>query len=213
LDEEKDVHWIKVIEAPFSYISKIQDINLEVLQIAITVTGALITTAFIPAGHEVSFLLAVLAGILAHVVTDLIGVALEHYDQQHAAKLATTAVKSGLAGLIYLEVLDASFSFDGVLGALAITNNIWLIMIGLGIGALAVRTMTILLVEKGTLTDFRYLEHGAMYSIAALAIIMFSSTIVEIPEAVSGAMSISFILIALISSIIYKKLNPAVDAA
>jgi hypothetical protein len=128
-------------------------------------------------------------------------------------KLATTAVKSGLAGLIYLEVLDASFSFDGVLGALAITNNIWLIMIGLGIGALAVRTMTILLVEKGTLADFRYLEHGAMYSIAALAIIMFSSTVVEIPEAVSGAMSISFILIALISSIIYKKLNPAVDAA
>ena len=64
-------------------------------------------------------------------------------------------------------------SFDRVIGAFALTTNILLIAIGLGIGAMYVRSMTIMLVERGTLAEFLYLEHGAFYSIFALSIIMF----------------------------------------
>ena len=81
--------------------------------------------------------------------------------------------RGGLGAFLYLEVLDASFSFDGVIGAFALTNNILLIAIGLGVGAMYVRSMTIMLVERGTLAQFRYLEHGAFYSIFALSIVMF----------------------------------------
>jgi len=56
-------------------------------------------------------------------------------------------LKSGIAGFIYLEVLDASFSFDGVIGAFALTSNIFIIMIGLGVGAMFVRSITIYFVS------------------------------------------------------------------
>ena len=57
--------------------------------------------------------------------------------------LSTSIIKNGLIGFIYLEVLDASFSFDGVIGAFAISSNIFIIMIGLGVGAMFVRSLTI----------------------------------------------------------------------
>lgn len=88
-------------------------------------------------------------------------------------------MKGGIIGFLYLEVLDASFSFDGVIGAFAITNDVIVIMLGLAIGAMFVRSMTIFLVDKGTLDEFVYLEHGAHYAIGALAIIML--IIGEIP--------------------------------
>jgi hypothetical protein len=106
---------------------------------------------------------------------------------------------------LYLEVLDASFSFDGVVGAFAITNNLFIIMIGLGIGAMFVRSLTIMLVEKGTLSEFRYLEHGAFYAIGILAIIMFANTIFHIPEVITGLIGAAFIGLSLWSSIRYNQ--------
>jgi hypothetical protein len=105
-----------------------------------------------------------------------------------------------------LEVLDASFSFDGVLGALALTNNIFIIMIGLGIGALFVRSLTLLMVDKGTVDEFIYLEHGAFYAIFGLAIIMFVNTVYEIPESITGLIGAAFIGASLISSIKHKSI-------
>lgn len=69
-------------------------------------------------------------------------------------KVSTIDVaRNGLIGFIYLEIIDVSFSFDGVIGAFAITANIIIIMIGLGIGAMFVRSLTILFVEKKTLAN------------------------------------------------------------
>src|SRR5207245_6010504 len=73
---------------------------------------------------------------------------------------------------LYLEVLDASFSFDGVVGAFAITSDPIIIAIGLGIGAMFIRSLTVYLVKKGTLAEYVYLEHGALYAIGALAILL-----------------------------------------
>ena len=117
-------------------------------------------------------------------------------------------VRSGLGAFIYLEFLDASFSFDGVIGAFAITNNIILIALGLGIGAMFVRSMTIALVRGGHLAEFRFLEHGAFYAIIALAVIMLLSIRIETPEIVTGLVGAFIIGISLYASIRHKKLFP-----
>ena len=94
-----------------------------------------------------------------------------------------TAGKAGLSTFLYLEVLDASFSFDGVIGAFAISSNVLVIAAGLGIGALFVRSMTVYLVREGTLAQYRFLEHGAHWAIGGLALILFLELRVHIPEA------------------------------
>lgn len=109
-------------------------------------------------------------------------------------------IRNGLAGFLYLEVLDASFSFDGVIGAFALNSNIFIIMIGLGIGAMFVRSLTIYLVEKKTLQEYIYLEHGAHYAIFALAIIMLLKIFIEVSEVITGLIGIGFIGIAFICS-------------
>ena len=112
----------------------------------------------------------------------------------------------GIGGFIYLEVLDASFSFDGVIGAFAITTDILTIMVGLGIGALFVRSITIYLVEEGTLDSYVYLEHGAHYAIGVLALLMLISiSYHNIPEVVTGLVGITFIILSYFSSKKYKE--------
>ena len=123
----------------------------------------------------------------------------------NTAGVSSTILKGGIAGFIYLEVLDASFSFDGVIGAFAITNDVIIIMLGLAIGAMFVRSMTIYLVDKGTLSEFVYLEHGAHYAIGALAIIMLLSMKFHVPELVTGLIGVAFIGLSLYNSIQYKK--------
>ena len=119
------------------------------------------------------------------------------------------AAQGGFGAFLYLEVLDASFSFDGVIGAFALTHNLFLIAIGLGIGAMYVRSMTIMLVERRTLSQFRYLEHGAFYSILVLSMIMFAQTLWHIPELVTGVLGSGFIGLALFSSVLHNRAQSA----
>ena len=102
-------------------------------------------------------------------------------------------------------MLDASFSFDGVIGAFAITSDPIIIALGLGlIGAMHVRSLTIFFVRKGTLQD--YLEHGAHWVIGALAaILLFISIGVHINEIITGLLGVAFIGAAFISSIIRNR--------
>src|SRR3546814_12774845 len=88
---------------------------------------------------------------------------------------ALPILRSGFGGFLYLNILDASFSFDGVIGAFALSNNMIVIALGLSVGAMFVRSMTIHLVQKGTLSQYRYLEHGAFWAIIALGGIMLVS--------------------------------------
>jgi len=118
---------------------------------------------------------------------------------------ASGVVKAGIGGFLYLEVLDASFSFDGVIGAFALTTNILLIAIGLGIGAMYVRSMTIMLVERGALAEFCYLEHGAFYSIFALSIIMFLQPIMHVHELITGGIGMVLIALSFYASITHNK--------
>jgi hypothetical protein len=106
---------------------------------------------------------------------------------------------------LYLEVIDASFSFDGVVGAFAISQNIFVIAAGLGIGAMYIRSLTVFLVRRGTLQEYIFLEHGAHYAIGALAIILAISIGTEVPQIITGLVGVAFIGLALLSSILHRR--------
>ena len=88
---------------------------------------------------------------------------------------------SDLSKIFYLEVIDATFSVDGILGAFAFTFVLPLILVGNGIGALVVRQLTISNIER--VKKYKYLKNGAMYSILALGVVMLLHSFgAHIPE-------------------------------
>ncbi len=129
-------------------------------------------------------------------------------------QVALAAGKAGLALFLYLEVLDASFSFDGVIGAFAITSDPVIIALGLGIGAMFIRSLTLLLVRSGTLAEYPYLEHGAHWAILALAVLLLVSIEHHVPEAVTGLIGVAFIVAAFVSSLVRnRRVGPTVAGA
>jgi hypothetical protein len=191
-EEEKEVYWIRMIERPMSALGK-----MAAIEIAVTLIIIYIVSSYQPDQQKMEFLVSGLWGIVTYVAVDGIGSFLQSPGEENHVDLN----KASMGMFLYLEVLDASFSFDGVVGAFAITNNLFIIMIGLGVGAMFVRSLTIFLVEKGTLSEYRYLEHGAFYAIGSLAIIMFMGTIQHIPEIITGLIGAIFIGLSLWSSI------------
>ena len=226
LDPEKDHHWLGWLEAPLAKIGK-----LESVQSLITVAVIIGTSFALEESLRMAFVVSGLAGWAIYVVVDGIGSALEEYDEkvtaEHEAEESAAAaapgetrkavvgatIKSSIAGLLYLEVLDASMSFDGVIGAFALSTNIFIIMLGLGVGAMFVRSMTVQLVDSGTLSTFRYLEHGAFWAIGALASIMFINVGFHIPEVITGLIGGVAIVAALISSIRHNRKEKALEGA
>lgn len=196
-DSGKEVHWIQRIEMPLAKLGKIESVEIGFVLISI-----LSLMRVLPEHDQVPFVLAGIAGLITYIAVDGLSGFLSLSD-----KTETDIQKTSAMLFVYLEVLDASFSFDGVIGAFAITNNLFIIAIGLGIGAMFVRSLTIMFVEKNTLTEFKYLEHGAFYAIWALAIIMFMNTLVEIPEVVTGVFGATFIGLALRSSLRERSLT------
>ena len=99
---------------------------------------------------------------------------------------------SDLSKIFYLEVIDATFSIDGVLGAFAFTLSVPLILIGNGVGALVVRQVTIGNIEN--IKKYCYLKNGAMYSILFLGIIMlFDGFGFHIPSWLSPAVTFAIV--------------------
>ena len=147
-------------------------------------------------------------GILIYVGVDVLSNMLEK-SEEGGGDVGEMVKRGGIGGFLYLEVLDASFSFDGVIGAFAITNDVVIIMLGLAIGAMFVRSLTVYLVEKGTLDEFVYLEHGAHYAIGILALIMLASMKFHVPEMVTGLAGVAFIGASVWSSIRYRKKQEA----
>ncbi|MDD5358696.1 MAG: DUF475 domain-containing protein [Sulfurovaceae bacterium] len=181
--EEKEVSWIKRIENSklVKKISLLSNISLSIAIIIGLILGHLT--------NNFDILLAYMYGVLLHAILGMIDDA-----------FSVNSVKNGLAGFVYLEVLDASFSFDGVIGAFALSSNIFIIMIGLGVGAMFVRSITLYFVEKNTLSEYRYLEHGAHYAIGILAIIMLLKIKLDIGEAFTGTIGVGLIFIAFVHS-------------
>ncbi|MFB2538645.1 MULTISPECIES: DUF475 domain-containing protein [unclassified Acinetobacter] len=211
-DDGKDVHWFVPLESRLAHLGSVPAISVFVALIAL-----LIMAAFVEGDAKLVVIMAGIWGIVVYVGVQALGHLLEgggdddeeEGEGNKASGASSTVVKAGIGGFLYLEVLDASFSFDGVIGAFAITTDVVVIMLGLAIGAIFVRSMTIYLVDKGTLEAFIYLEHGAMYAIGILAAIMlYTGTGGHVPEVFTGLIGVAFIVAAVIASIAYKKKNP-----
>ncbi|MEI4487248.1 DUF475 domain-containing protein [Frigidibacter sp. MR17.14] len=197
-DHEKDVHWVAGLEGWISKYSSIRGI-----EIAVVLCVMLGFSRILPPEESVLFMSSAIWGLLTFLLVEVLGGILDKSEETMSG-----AARGGFGAFLYLEVLDASFSFDGVIGAFALTSNLFIIAIGLGIGAMYVRSMTIMLVEKGTLTQYRFLEHGAFYAILILSVIMYVQTIYHIPEVITGLGGATLIGIALWSSIRWNRANP-----
>lgn len=192
INHEKEEHWLSWIERPLARLGRLKS-----AEVMIALFAVLMMAIFVVPEKQMGFLIAGVAGVLTYLAVDSLGALLgetptgEGIDPHRAS----------LGMFLYLEILDASFSFDGVIGAFALTHSLFLIAIGLGIGAMFVRSITIVLVEKKTLTQFRYLEHGAFWAILALAGLMYAGVFYHIPEVITGLCGAAFIGFSIWSSI------------
>jgi hypothetical protein len=118
-----------------------------------------------------------------------------HGFRQHAEETERKLMGSGMSDvskILYLEVIDTTFSIDGVLGAFAFTLSVPLILIGSGIGAIIVRELTIANVER--VKKYVYLKNGAMYSVLCLGLVMIAEGFgVHVPEWLAPALTFAII--------------------
>ncbi|HEY4521224.1 MAG TPA: DUF475 domain-containing protein [Candidatus Paceibacterota bacterium] len=189
-NDRKTVHWIVLIERWLSRWG-----GIEAIEIALVLTILLLATLIAPL-KAAEILVAGLVGVILFVIIQGIAQSFE----AGATKSADMAAKAGVALFIYLNVLDSAFSLDGVVAAFAISTSVPIIALGLGVGALFVRSFTIMLVRAKTLETLVYLEHGAHYAILGLAIAMLVGIFVEVPEAITGLIGFVFIGFAYLSS-------------
>jgi hypothetical protein len=197
IDVNKDVHWIQSVER---HVSKWG--HIESIEIALALVLLVILAAFVP--HEAATVLtAGIIGLVTFVVIEGIASAftVEGEEANAGSATAAAAATGGLTLFLYLNVLDAAFSLDGVIGAFAITSALPVIIVGLGIGAYFVRSMTVYLVRQKTLESLVYIEHGAHWAILGLAAAMLASLIVHIPEVVIGVVGIIFVIASVYSSV------------
>lgn len=198
-DADKEYHWIGFIERPLKRFA-----DLEAFEIIVAMTALyLVSRQVVDPIESQTFLVAGLMGIATFFAVEWIGNLLE------VPEAAAGVQRAGLGAFLYLEVLDASFSFDGVIGAFALSNNLFIIALGLGIGAMFVRSMTVMLVDRGTLAEYRFLEHGAFWAIIALAVIMLTSVLYAIPETITGLVGAALIGLSLLSSIQHNRAESA----
>jgi uncharacterized protein len=213
--DERDITWLTPIEKALARTGRVPALSsilgLVLLFIAAETVGH---------RHYATVLSSGILGMATYLAVNALGEFFEsegdsedeelagvHGDAVSArgASAALAAGKAAFALFLYLEVLDASFSFDGVIGAFAISNEIFVIAAGLGIGAMFIRSLTVYLVRAGTLDEYVYLEHGAHYAIGTLAVIIFVSISHEVPEVVTGLIGVAFILLAFVSSLIRNR--------
>lgn len=193
-DDEKKVHWIGALERRLQRHGHWSSAPLVALAV-------LVLFALLPGNtHGSQTITAGLLGTATYIAIQLINAAfmrLQRGREQHGGQTGAAAI----ASLMYLEVLDASFSFDGVMGAFAITSDVVLIAAGLGIGALWVRSLTVFMVRRRTLGKYLYLEHGAHYTVFVLAIIMLASIIWNISDYIPGLVGVGIIAASIAASL------------
>lgn len=195
-DEAKTLHWFRPLERRLSQAGRVESLEIAV---ALLILLALDLTLSGPLRGDV-----MIAGVIG-LVLQLLSTSLSDAfgDEEQAG--ARLAAGGGLASLLYLELLDASFSLDGTIGAFAITSHLELILIGLGLGALFIRSLTLMLSRERALDQLVYLEHGAHYAIGALGLVMLLQVLlsrsgVTIPEWLTGLIGVVLLLLSFVDS-------------
>lgn len=210
-DDQKELHWLGWIE------EKLGKHGSESLAVLLTLAAVFGCVSLVAESEQYKVLTSGVVGVIVYLAVSWLSSQLEEEPPEDddditeagVAPVVAAVAKGSIGGFLYLEVLDASFSFDGVIGAFAITTDVVIIMLGLAIGAMFVRSLTVFLVHKGTLDEYVYLEHGAHYAIGILALIMLASVKYHIPEWFTGLSGVAFIAVSLWSSVRYKRVNAA----
>ncbi len=199
-DYGRRVHWLRVIERPLMRVGRLRQVP------PLVALAVLAFTTWLLAGDtRFEVLLAGVIGLVTYVAIRGLAEVFEQKEERELKSSKSALLKAGLVNFVYLELLDASFSLDSVIGAFAITNMVLLIAAGLGLGAVWVRSMTVHIVRRNTLNTYRYLDHGAHYAIGALAIMMLLSIRFEVHEAVTGSIGLVIIGLAFFSSWRYNQ--------
>ena len=130
-----------------------------------------------------------IAGAAAYFITNAFKQRAEKAEEKMLAGKGST---SAISKILYLEIIDATFSIDGVLGAFAFTLSVPLILIGNGIGAYILRRLTVGNIDR--IKQYLYLKNGAMYSIFALGVVMLSDAFgATVPEWVSPLLTVAIV--------------------
>lgn len=199
--ESREVKWLVPLENQLEKIGKLRFATVGFALVTLVVTCLIL----VHGDERVDVLVAGLVGIIIYLGIHALD---KIFTPDEATKSVTASTfKAGMIGFLYLELIDASFSLDGVIGAFAITNKIMLIAAGLGIGALFVRSLTVHMLRRGVLNKYRYMEHGAHYAIGLLAFFMLLSLRFHIPEMVTGLSGITVIGLAIAHSRVEAKNN------
>ncbi len=214
--DEHEITWLSWLERPLAKLGTVDKLSL------VIALGVLVVIAETLAAKPGQVLLAGALGLITYLLVSAVGEAFESESEDDDAQAETAEAstpgqqarrrtagkatgKAAFFLFLYLEVLDASFSFDGVVGAFAINQNIFIIAVGLGIGAMFIRSLTVFLVRQGTLEEYIYLESGAHWAIGALAVILLISVRFQIPEVVTGLIGVAFIGAAFGSSVVHNR--------
>jgi hypothetical protein len=187
-NEEKKDHWISSFETTLSRLGSIEEVEIGLVLVL------LLVVSYASHGYGATILAAGIVGLLVFIVME--GVI--HSIGTHSIG----SVQAGLVGFIYLNVLDSAFSLDGVIGAFAISSNVLVIAVGLGIGAYFVRALTMYMVHTKTINSVKYLEHGAHWAILGLALCMAASLVFEVPEALIALIGLGIIGASFVTSLL-----------
>ncbi|MEV6711378.1 DUF475 domain-containing protein [Lentzea sp. NPDC051208] len=200
--ERREITWMGWVERPLARIGQLEQLSIAVSLLVIGVAAL----EFAPEGKSTTVVVSGVFGLLTYVLVKALSSRFDPDRHGGGNSLKVKVGKAAFMSFLYLEVLDATFSFDGVVGAFAITSDPIIIAVGLGlIGATFVRSLTVFLVRQRTLEEYVYLEHGAHWAIGALAVLLLGTIRFEIPELVTGLIGISFILLAFVSSVVRNR--------
>lgn len=190
-NSEKETHWIPGLEKFAAFVGKFPQVDL-LLGIPVV-----LTVSYLAPHDNQALLYSSFGGLLTFYFIHGVKELLEALEEEKAANMVSSSVGLMVGSLIFLEILDASFSFDGVIAAFAITNKFLIIAAGLGIGAMFVRSLTIFLVDEGTMSELKYLENGAFVGIAWLVFAMYMSAYgIELGEVIVAGGAAGVILLA-----------------
>jgi len=191
IDYQKKTHWFGFLERYLGKLGRFDNITVFIMLLA-----SIAVYFTVDAKHHATVLIASICAMALHIGLELLSAAMGGHEKQLSVKHKVGM--AAFASFLYLEILDASFSLDGVIGAFALTNSVILIMAGLGAGAVWVRAMTIHLVRSNALEKYIFLEHGAHWAIGFLGGVMLLKLYhIELPEWLVGSLGLIFIAAAI----------------
>ena len=200
-DEAKTLHWLLPVERRLSRAGQAAS-----LEVALALVILMLVDAWLPANLRSDVIFAGLIGLVLQILCTALA-ELFGGDEQAMGRMAAGG---GIAGILYLELLDASFSLDGTIGAFAITSDLGLILTGLGLGALFIRSLTVMLTREKALEQLVYLEHGAHYAIGSLGLLMlldlgFDPYSQNVPEWLSGLLGALLLVVSMADSLRHRR--------